>query len=232
MLFMFLLGGVLEEIREEGVEGVSCGACVDDMDFIVVGRSEREIEERVRRMEVGLKGGLEKWEIDVQVMKLEELWMDKEGGRVGKKVKWLGEDIKWKEEVRVLGVWWQGGGGWQSHVANRIRVGNMRWGLMRELIGRGGREVGVEVLMRIIKMVVKKAVMYGMELYWDKQKELKDRLQVWINRGLRDILGAVKTTPMDAMLGEVGMKRVEYELDDMVERWGIRLIRRRNSELF
>ena len=44
-------------------------------------------------------------------MKLEELWLDKERGRKGRKIKWLGEEIKWKEEVRVLGVWWQGNGG-------------------------------------------------------------------------------------------------------------------------
>ena len=111
MLFMFLLGGVLEEVRREKVVGVTCVACVDDVDFMVVGVSEREIEERVRRMEVGLKRGLEKWEIDVQVMKLEGLWVDKEGGRKGKRLKWLGEELKWKEEVRVLGVWWQSDGG-------------------------------------------------------------------------------------------------------------------------
>ena len=232
MLFMFMLGGVLEEVREERVEGVSCGACVDDVDFMVVGDSEREIEERVKRMEVGLKRGLEKWEIDVQVMKLEGMWLDKEGGREGKRLKWLGEELKWKEEVRVLGIWWQKDGGWQSHVANRIRIGNMRWGLMRKLIERGGRGVSVDVLMQIYKMVIKKAMMYGMELYWDGQREMKEKIQVWVNRGLRGILEAVRTTPVDVMLGEVGMKRVEYELDDMVERWGIRLVRRSNSELF
>ena len=232
MLFMFLLGGVLEEMRKEEVEDVVCGVRVDDVDFMVVGKSEREIEERVRRMEVGLRRGLEKWKVDVQTMKLEGLWVDKEGGRMGKKLKWLGEEIKWKEEVRVLGVWWQGDGGWESHVANRLRIGNMRWGLMRKLIGRGGRGVSVEVLLEIFKVVIKKAMMYGMEVYWDGQREMKERLQVWINRGLRGILGAVKTTPVDAMLGEVGMKRVEYELDELVERWGIRLIRKSKSECF
>ena len=227
MLFMFILGGVLEEVRKEGVEGVEVGACVDDVDFMVVGVSEREIEERVKRMEVGLRRGLEKWEIDVQMMKLEGLWMDREGGRVGRKVKLLGEELKWNEEVRVLGVWWQGNGGWESHVANRIRIGNGRWGMMRKLIGRGGRGVSVDVLMEIFKMVVKAALMYGMEVYWDGQAGMREKLQVWINRGLRGILGAVRTTPVEAMLGEVGMKRVEYELDEKVEKWGLRLIRKR-----
>jgi len=182
MLFMFSLGGVLEEVRKEKVEGVGVVAVVDDVDFMVVGRSEREIEERVNRIEVGLKKGLEKWEIDVQIMKLEGLWVDKEGGRKGKEIKWLGEEIKWKEEVRVLGVWWQGDGGWESHVKNRLMSGNMRWKMMRKLIGRGGRGVGVEVMMDIFRMVVKKSMMYGMEVYWDGQKEMKERWEIWINK--------------------------------------------------
>jgi len=170
MLFMFILGGVLEEVRRErveGVEGMRMGAVVDDVDFMIVGRSKREIEERVRSMEVGLKRELEKWEVDVRVMKLEGLWVDKEGGRKGRKLKWLGEEIKWKEEVRVLGVWWQGNGEWESHVANRLRIGSERWGKMKKLIERGGRWVSVDVLVDIFKVVVKKAMMYGMEVYWD-----------------------------------------------------------------
>lgn len=111
MLFMFILGGVLEEVEKERVEGVGMGVVVDDVDFMIVGRSEREIEERVKRMEKGLERGLRKWEVDVQTMKLEGLWLDKEGGGKGKEIKWMGMELKWKEEVRVLGVWWQGDGG-------------------------------------------------------------------------------------------------------------------------
>jgi len=60
ILFMFVLGGVLEEVRKERVEGVSMIACVDDVNFIVVGNSEEEIIERVSRMEVGLVRGLKR----------------------------------------------------------------------------------------------------------------------------------------------------------------------------
>ena len=232
MLFMFLLGGVLEEVRKEKVEGVGVVAVVDDVDFMVVGKSEGQIEERVKRMERGLRRGLEKWEIDVQVMKLEGLWMDKGGGRKGKEIRWLGEEIKWKEEVRVLGVWWQSDGGWESQVRNRLKIGTKRWDMMKKLIGRGGRGVSVDVLMEIFKVVVRKAMMYGMEVYWDGQKEMEKRLQIWVNRCIRGILGAVRTTPVDAMLGEVGMKRVGYELDEAVEKWGVRLVRRGFGDRF
>ena len=92
--------------------------------------------------------------------------------------------------------------------------------------------MSVDVLMESFKMVAKKAMMYGIEVYWDGQRWFKERLQVWVNRGWRGILGAVKTTPIESKLGEVGMKRVEYELDEAVEKWGVRLVRRSRNERF
>jgi len=60
ILFMFVLGEALEELRKERVEGVEMIVCVDDVDFIVVGKDEREIEERVERMGVVMERGLKK----------------------------------------------------------------------------------------------------------------------------------------------------------------------------
>ncbi|PWW72946.1 hypothetical protein C7212DRAFT_335620, partial [Tuber magnatum] len=54
---------------------------------------------------------------------------------------------------------------------------------------------------------------------------MRKTLQMWINRGLRKILGAVRTMSVDTMLGEMGMKRVEWELEKKVARWGYRLAR-------
>ncbi|PWW73640.1 hypothetical protein C7212DRAFT_331626, partial [Tuber magnatum] len=74
-------------------------------------------------------------------------------------------------------------------------------------------------------MVVLQTSMYGMETFWDGQVEIRKILQVWINRGLRKILGAVRTTPVDTMLGGMGMKRKEWELEKKVAKWGYRLTR-------
>ncbi|PWW78244.1 hypothetical protein C7212DRAFT_323385, partial [Tuber magnatum] len=74
-------------------------------------------------------------------------------------------------------------------------------------------------------MVVLQTLMYGMETFWDGQVEMRKILQVWINRGLRKILGAVRMMPVDAMLGEIEMKKVEWELEKKVARWGYRLAR-------
>jgi len=225
ILFMFVLGGVLEEIRKEKVEGVSVVACVDDVDFMVVGRSEEEVVERVRKMEVGLVRGLEKWEVDVQKLKLEGMWMVKSGWGRDRGIRWLGEDIRMRMEVRVLGVWFASDGGWIDHVRNRMRLAEGRWNMMLKLFGRGGRGMDVLKLKRIWKMVVCQCLMYGMEVYWDGQEGMRKMLQVWMNRHMRRMLGGVRSTPVDAMLGELGEKRVEYELDRRVERWGIRLLR-------
>jgi len=216
--FMFILGGVLEEVRKEEVEGVSMVACVDDVDFMVVGKSEEEIEDRVGRMEKGLKRGLEKWEVDVQNLKLEGMWMRRFGIRWERSLRWLGEEIRMKLSVRVLGVWLQCDGGWVEHVLNRMRIAETRWRLMIKLFGRGGRGMGVKGLMLVWKMVVRQSLMYGMEMYWDGQEKMRRMLQVWMNRHIRRILGGVRSTPVDAMLGELGLKRVEYELDKRVER--------------
>jgi len=103
ILFMFDLGGVLEEIRREGVEGVSVVAYIDDVDYMVVGGSEDKVIERVGRIELGLVRELEKWEVDVQKLKLEGMCMMKNRVRWERGIRWLGEDIKMRLEVRVLG---------------------------------------------------------------------------------------------------------------------------------
>lgn len=61
---------------------------------------------------------------------------------------------------------------------------------------------------------------------------MKNKLQIWVNRCVRSILGAVRTTLVDALLGEMRLKRVEYELDKAVEKWGLRLVRRGFGERF
>ncbi|PWW73182.1 hypothetical protein C7212DRAFT_332615 [Tuber magnatum] len=60
-------------------------------------------------------------------------------------------------------------------------------------------------------MVVLQTLINGMETFWDGQVEMRKVLQV--------------TMPVDAMLGEMGMKKVEWELEKKVERWGCRLAR-------
>ncbi|PUU83437.1 hypothetical protein B9Z19DRAFT_1142669 [Tuber borchii] len=81
-------------------------------------------------------------------------------------------------------------------------------------------------------MVVMKALMYGMELYWDGDKDMARKLEIWRNRCLRKVLGAVRSTPVDAMLGELGWKSMSLELDKKVENWGARLVRRGFGERF
>lgn len=83
--------------------------------------------------------------------------------------------MKWN--TRVLGVWIQGDGGWQSHVRERIRRAEIRWRMMLKLIGNKGRGMAAKWMGRIFKAVVEKLLMYGMELYWKGQVKMKKILQ-------------------------------------------------------
>ena len=107
-----------------------------------------------------------------------------------------------------------------------IRIAEVGWRMMWKLMGKKGRELAVDKLKRIYRAVVEKSLLYGMELYWEGQVKMKEKVQKWMNRRLRKIVGAGRTTPIDAMLGELGWKRVGYELDKKVERWGRRVYRR------
>ena len=232
VLFMFLLGAVLEKVEKRDLEGVSMVAVVDDVDFMVVGKDREVIKRRVKEMGEVLEEGLKEWEVDVQVLKLEGVWMDKGAGEEVENIEWMGKVVEMKWDIRVLGVWIQSDGGWESHVRERIRRAEVRWRMMLKLLGYKGKGMSRKCLGRIFKTVVEKVLMYGMELYWDGQKKMREVLQKWLNKGLRRILGAVRSTPVDAMLGELGWKRVEYELDKKVERWCVRLLKRGEGESY
>ncbi|PWW73181.1 hypothetical protein C7212DRAFT_332614 [Tuber magnatum] len=59
-----ILGGVIEEVRKEEVEGIEMVAVVDDVDFMIGGGDRKEVEERMRKME--------------RTMKVEAKWMGKD----------------------------------------------------------------------------------------------------------------------------------------------------------
>ena len=58
ILLMFLLGGGLESVRKEKVEGMVVVAMVDDVDFMIVGNCEENILKKMGWMETRLERGL------------------------------------------------------------------------------------------------------------------------------------------------------------------------------
>ncbi|PWW75831.1 hypothetical protein C7212DRAFT_324406, partial [Tuber magnatum] len=98
----------MEEVSGEEVEGMKMVAVVDDVDFLIGGGNRKEVEERMRKMERGLRRGMEKWKVDVfETMKLKAMWMGKDRNEWEGGIEWLGEEISLKTVVRVLGVWCQ-----------------------------------------------------------------------------------------------------------------------------
>ncbi|PWW77795.1 hypothetical protein C7212DRAFT_314087, partial [Tuber magnatum] len=97
----------MEEVRKEEVEGKKMVVMVDDVDFMIGGGNRKEVEKRMRKIERGLRRGLEKWEVDMQTMKLEAMWMGKDRNEWEGGIEWLEEEIRLKTVVRVLGAWFQ-----------------------------------------------------------------------------------------------------------------------------
>ncbi|PWW75588.1 hypothetical protein C7212DRAFT_325468 [Tuber magnatum] len=62
----------MEEVRKEEVECMKMVAVVDNVDFMIEGGNRKEMEERMRKMERELRGGLEKWEVDMGGDKFEK----------------------------------------------------------------------------------------------------------------------------------------------------------------
>ena len=139
--------------------------------------------------------------------------MDKESRRRERRVGWVGQNIRRGREVRVLGTWWQSDRGWEGQVDRRIGLAERRWRMLLKLLGRGERGVCVDVMTSLVNIVVMKVLMYGRELYWDGDKKMKSRLEIWRNKGLRRILHGVRTTLIDRMVGEMGWRYLGLEMD-------------------
>ncbi|PWW80843.1 hypothetical protein C7212DRAFT_160778, partial [Tuber magnatum] len=78
ILFMMILGEVMEEGRKEEVESMKMVAVVDDVGFMIEQSNRKWLGERMRKIDRGLRKGLKKYEVDMQIMKLEGMWMGKD----------------------------------------------------------------------------------------------------------------------------------------------------------
>lgn len=61
-------------------------------------------------------------------------------------------------------------------------------------------------MIEIFKVVAGRAMIYEMEVYCPRKEGMNKRVQIWVNRSIRGIFGGVRTTSVDMLLGEVGIK--------------------------
>jgi len=66
---------------------------------------------------------------------------------------------------------------------------------------------------------IQAVALYGSELWWDpKEVGRRDNLQLLLNRQARSILGALPTTPKNALLSESGLTPAPVILDSRQQR--------------
>jgi len=94
----------------------------------------------------------------------------------------------------------------------RLRTLTLTYGIVPESI-------------RAVQVACVQAVaLYGSELWWDpKEVGRQDDLQRLLNRQARSNLGALPTTPWDALMRESGLKPAPVILDPRLQRFAARL---------
>ncbi len=134
-----------------------------------------------------------------------------------------GTIIKPKICVRWLGAWLDRKLNFRVHVQTKIaaatrtlhslfRLMNSEWGLN----AKSGRQLYLTCITPISD--------YGAEIWWNNQKSHAAKFRKLQNAALRKILGAFRTSPIDAMQIEAEIPPVEVRLDQKCKNYAIRTV--------
>jgi len=131
--------------------------------------------------------------------------------------------IKPKTCVRWLGVWLDRKLNFKVHVQTKIatatrtlhslfRLMNSEW----ELNAKSGKQLYLACVTSISD--------YGAEIWWNNQKSYLVKFRKLQNAALRKILGAFRTSPIDAMQIEAEIPPVEVRLDQKCKNYAIQIV--------
>ena len=131
--------------------------------------------------------------------------------------------IKPKTCVRWLGVWLDRKLKFKVHVQTKIatatrtlhslfRLMNSEWGLN----AKSGKQLYLACVTSISD--------YGAEIWWNNQKSYLAKFRKLQNAALRKILGAFRTSPIEAMQIEAEIPPVEVRLDQKCKNYAIRIV--------
>ena len=130
--------------------------------------------------------------------------------------------IKPKSLVRWLGMWFDSGLNFKSHVA--IRVSQARSAFYR-LYRLANTERGLApfAVRQLYLACVTSVSDYGSAIWWKNQKQFTRPLQGLQNLGLRKILGCFKTTPVIPMELEAALVPPQIRLNTSLRRYAYRI---------
>ena len=133
-----------------------------------------------------------------------------------------GQELEFKDQIKYLGITKQSRLSWTNHVLGQIKKANVLLNRTRTIIGR---ELGLDPkrALWIFTAIARPKVTYG-SLVWayNLDKTLVNKLKQMQRKILVAILGALRSTPMDAMEVIAGLIPLDLHIRELAARSRVR----------
>jgi hypothetical protein len=133
-----------------------------------------------------------------------------------KRIKFNSEATKW------LGIWLDSGLSFKAHYQTRLQKAKSAENRLRSISSTYGLPPGL--VRRVQITAVQSVALYGAEIWWRSQKTWAQDIQQLINRQVKAITRALKTTPIGPLVKEAALIPAESLLDDRQKRYALRAL--------
>lgn len=134
-----------------------------------------------------------------------------------------GLEIKPKEHLRWLGVYFDRKLTWKVHIQQKITSATRTLHLASRLANTEGG-LSTKAMRQLYTACVTSVSDYAVPVWWNQQQHYLDKFQKLQNTALRKILGAFKTSPARAMEVEASLPPPKVRFDRIVKNYALRLI--------
>jgi hypothetical protein len=210
VLFVIYLSGIFQAI-EEAVPGIQALSFADNIGLTIAASSVAQACTKLQEAgEVALEWGIQNL-VQFDAEKTEAVLFTRKRGRQlwdqvrRAQISVEGHRVHFSQEAsRWLGVWLDAGLSLKVHFLTRLQKARAAEAMVRSLCRTQGLAPGL--VRRIQVAAVQAVALYGVELWWQGQKDRQAQLQLLINRQARAITGAYRTTPIGPLLREAGLE--------------------------
>ncbi|KAL1978972.1 hypothetical protein VTN96DRAFT_7858 [Rasamsonia emersonii] len=228
ILFVIYLSGVFRAI-EAAVPGIRALSFADDIGLIALGSSVDQACQQLQQAGENAITWGQNNAVQFDAEKTEAVLFTRKRGRALRdqvqraRIQVGGHQVHFNQEAtRWLGIWLDAGLTLKVHYLTCLRKARMAEARVQSLCRQQGLPPG---LVRKIQVAAVQAVaLYGVELWWQGQKDRLAGIQQLVNRQARAITGMFRTTPIGPLVREAGLEPAETLLEARQLGYIIRLL--------
>jgi ribonuclease HI len=129
-----------------------------------------------------------------------------------------------KKEVKWLGIWFDKSLTFKTHVEKRLALATRT---LHNIIRLSGSEKGLsfKAIRQLYIACITTISDYGVQIWWKGQKGLLEKFQKLQNKALKVILGAFKTSPIEAMEIEAAVPPPEIRFEKICKGYALRILK-------